>query len=211
MRKFRHKNIVGAPLAGARLFFITGLALLLNSCGPVKFSPQYSYSINDRQPAKTTAYRQSGSTILVSQMAANPGYDSSSMIYMMTPYQLNSYSESQWVAPPAQMLTGVIASALRRSNSFAAVVTPPFVGLTSYRLDTQLMKLRQEFLLPNSQEHLTVLATLIDNSSNRVLATKQFDIIVPTQENNPYGGVLAANKAAAQLSAQVTAFVTRRI
>lgn len=189
----------------AIIFF--GTLSLLTACGPVKLSPQYNYSISDMQPQKTATYRQTGSTILVNQLAANPGYDTSAMVYMVTPYELNAYSQSQWVAPPAQMLTTVIASSLRRTNFFAAVITPPFSGVTSYRLDTQLIKLQQEFLLPTSQEHLTLLVTLINNSSNRVLATKQFDIVLPTQENNPYGGVLAANKAAAQLSAQIASFV----
>jgi len=201
----------GRRFRGVSLLLIAGLALMLGSCGPVKLASQYNYSISDMQSAKTASYRQAGSTILVSQPAANPGYDTASMIYMITPYELKSYSQSQWVAPPAQMLMTVMASSLRRTGFFAAVITPPFSGVTNYRLDTQLIKLQQEFLLPTSQEHLTMLATLISNNSNRVLATKQFDIVIPTQENNPYGGVLAANLAAAQLSAQLSNFVVGSI
>lgn len=184
-------------------------AIFLVACSPIKLPPLDSFTINSMQPAAVPKLASSHKTLFIADPGAAPGYNSNAMIYVMTPFKLESYSQNQWVAPPAQMLLPVIADAVRRTNYFSAVITPPFAGNTDYSLDTSLVNLQQEFLLPTSQEHLTMLATLINNSTNRVVATQRFDFQVPAPTNNPYGGVLAANTAAGMLSAKIAAFVTK--
>lgn len=189
------------------ILFAMSLVIFLSACSPVRLPNVDRYAIAMIQPIQVAHYRSSAKTLLVSQPIASPGYDSVGMVYMITPFEISHYSRNQWVAPPANMLMPVFVEALRRSNRFKAVVSPPFVGVTDYRLDTQLLCLQQEFLLPKSQERLTVQATLIDNHNNIVLATKQFNVVVSAPSNNPYSGVLAANAAAKKVAAQLVRFV----
>jgi len=190
-----------------KLFFTISIVLLLCGCSPVRLPNVDHYAIANIKPIAVSRYGRTSKTLLVSQPVASPGYNTANMIYMVTPYELSSYSVNKWVSPPANMLMPEFVSALRRSRYFKAVVSPPFAGITDYRLDTQLLRLQQEFLLPKSQERLTVQATLINNRNSRVLATKLFNVVIPAPANNPYSGVLAANKAARILSARLVRFV----
>lgn len=182
------------------------VALFLTSCGPIKTPPSSSYLIGDLNSGKMPATARTHLTLLVSNPIANSGYQTSAMIYMITPYELKAFSNNRWVAPPAQMLLPIIVQALRQQGYFYAVVAPPFSGLTNYRLDAQLIKLQQEFFLPTSRVRLVVQATLISNLSNKVVATRSFEVTVTAPANNPYSGVLAANRAAAIIGQDVARF-----
>ncbi len=140
---------------------------------------------------------------------ADPGYRTSKMIYTKTPFQLKSFSVNKWVAPPAQMLLTVLLQRIRERNYFKAVVSPPFSGSTNYRLDTQLISLQQEFYRPESGVRFIVQANLFSNATNTVIASKRFHAYIPAPGNNPYAGVLAANRAAAIITTQIAAFCLR--
>ena len=185
------------------LLFLFSLSLA--ACGPVVVPLVSYYQIADLRsikvpPAKTYL------TILVSAPMASPGYQTSAMIYMLTPYQLSSYANNQWVVPPSQMLLPLFVQALRQTGHFFAVVSPPFVGVTNYRFETHLLKLQQEFFSSISHVRLTVQASLIKNSTNRIIASQVFEVLISAPNNNPYGGVLAANQAAAIISHRIALF-----
>ncbi len=187
-------------------FSLVPMVFLLTSCGPIKTPPSSSYLISNLNLGKMPTTAKTNLTLLVSNPIANSGYQTSAMIYMITPYELKVFSNNRWVAPPAQMLLPIIVQALREQGYFYAVVAPPFSGLTNYRLDTQLIKLQQEFLLPTSRVRLVMQATLISNVSNKVVATRLFEAMVSAPANNPYSGVLAANQAASMISQAIARF-----
>lgn len=188
-----------------KIFLLSLFIILLAACGPIVISPISYYQIEDLHsiqvpPAKTHL------TILVSTPIANPGYQTSSMLYMLTPYKLSSYVNSQWVAPPSQMLLPLFVRAIRQTGHFFSVVSPPFLGITHYRLETRLLKLQQEFFSPISQVRLSIQASLIKSQENRVIATKIFEVLIPAPNNNPYSGVLAANRAAGIIMHRIALF-----
>lgn len=189
-----------------KLLIIIFVAGALVACGPIATRPMDTYTISSLKKYVRAPRRTTKLTLLVSNPTAAPGYQTSAMIYMATPFELKSFADNRWVAPPAQMLLPMFVRALRNTSYFYAVVAPPFVGITNLRLDTQLIKLQQEFLLPTSQLRLIVQASLVSNVTNRIVASRQFEVVIPTSENNPYGGVLAANKAAATLSRKIAQF-----
>ncbi len=191
--------------------FLLLLMFLLVGCGPIATPPQSVYLISNLNSGKAPETSKTRLTLLVSNPIPNSGYQTAAMLYMMTPYELKAFSDNRWVAPPAQMLLPIFVQALRNTGYFHAVVSPPFVGLAHYRLDTQLIRLQQEFLLPTSRVRLTVQATLISNASNRVVATRLFEVTVTAPANNPYSGVLATNKAAAIISQRIAQFCVRNI
>ena len=86
-------------------------------------------------------------------------------------------------------------------------MTSPFVGVTDYRLNVRLIALQQEFFNPISDIHLVLQATLIDNNTNRALATRRFQTLIQAPGNNPYSGVKATNTAAEILSEEIAKFV----
>jgi cholesterol transport system auxiliary component len=189
-----------------RLGLILLSSIFLVACGPLSMPPVTTYTLTNLHHSHAPLYSTTHLTLLVSNPVASPGYQSAAMIYMVTPYELKSFADNRWVASPAQMLLPILVQAVRKTGYFAAVVSPPFAGITNYHLDTQVLKLQQEFLLPNSVVRLSVQASLVSNYTSRVVASRLFEITVPTQTNNPYGGVLAANQAAAVITHRIAEF-----
>jgi cholesterol transport system auxiliary component len=92
-------------------------------------------------------------------------------------------------------LAPLIVAALERSGQFSAVVQSPTSAVGQLRLDVEIVRLQQEFLSLPSCAHFTIRAHLIDTATRQVVAWREFDAIVPSSSEDPYGGVVAANRA----------------
>lgn len=195
------------------LLFIASIlgSVWLTACGPIKTHPLTTYTLCTFNPPKLSPKVKTHLTLLVSNPSANPGYQSAAMLYMRSPYQLQAYANNRWVAPPAQMIQPLLIQALRNTRYFEAVVSPPFAGIAQYHLDTQVLKLHQEFLVPASQIRFAVQATLINNKTGKVMGSRLFEALIPAPNNDPYSGVLAANRAAEVISKQIARFCTHLI
>ncbi|MBW5803022.1 hypothetical protein FIV31_07050 [Coxiella endosymbiont of Ornithodoros amblus] len=191
-----------------KFILIIFFSINLVDCGPVVLPPISYYQLDDLKLVRLPPHSKTHLTILVSMPIPNPGYQTSAIIYMLTPYELSRYANSRWVAPPSEMLMPLLVQALRQTGYFYAVVSPSFFGMTHYRLDTRLLKLQQEFFFPISRIRLTMEASLIRSATNHVVANHLFEVLVAAPMNNPYGCVLAANKAAAIMSYRIAQFCT---
>jgi len=188
--------------------------LCLSGCGldkPVRLRPESLYTIASPQLTSFGKPVATSSILLLSQVVASPGYQSSRMIYVQKCFQLNAFADHQWAAPPAQMLTIVLAQQLRDQHYFKAILTPPFSSLSDYRLDVQLILLQQEFLTPVSVVRLTAQVNLVKVRENRLIGSSYFQVTVPAPGNNPYSGVLAINKASVLVSKQISHFVIQSV
>ncbi len=96
---------------------------------------------------------------------------------------------------------------MRNTCFFKAVVNAPFTGESQFRLDTRLIKLQHEFFCCPSKVRMIMHAVLVDNNCHQAIAERVFEVVVIAPQNNPYGGVLAANKATRILLSQVADFV----
>lgn len=150
-------------------------------------------------------------TLVVNEPRAAPGYGTRQIAYVRTANQLEYFAFNQWVEPPALMLTPLLAHAIERTGAFRAVVRAPTSTAGDLRLETDLVRLQQDFSVAPSRVRLTVHAVLIDIATRRVLATRDFDAQVPSQTEDPAGGVKAANEAAHRIAAEVGAFCVESI
>ena len=185
--------------------------IVLTSCSPVKMPIVAKYTITNYQKSLRQGASSTKLSLLITTPVAEPGYESSKMIYLKTPYRLQAYSRNQWVAPPAYMLLPIFEHAMRNARYFHAIVTPPFGGITDYRFDTKILALQQEFITPKSRVRLIVKATLLNNSTNRIVATRTFKVIVPVRGSAPYDGVLATSRAANTVAKKIARFVVSSI
>jgi len=197
-----------------KLIVVVFVTFLLSGCGlntPVKLSQVSTYAITSLKTPRVPRRSRTNYTLLVNTPIANPGYGTAKMIYINIPYKLRSFAENRWVASPARMLLPLIAQRIRRAGYFKAVVTPPFVGVSNYRIDTKLIKLQQEFIDPVSHIRLVIQADLINSKTNQVIVSRRFQVFLKATGNNPYAGVLATNKAAAIMANRINSFVLRNI
>jgi cholesterol transport system auxiliary component len=161
-------------------------------------------------PVRAAATADPAPTLLVGLPQARAGLDTPRMIYVTRPYALSYYASSQWVDTPAHMLAPALTQALAGTGAFRAVVQLPSAAAGDLRLEIEALAVVQEFLARPSRVRLSFRAVLVDLRERTVLATRFFDAAEPAPTDNAYGGVVAANRAAARLLAELNEWVVTR-
>lgn len=142
---------------------------------------------------------------------AAPGYDGRAMLYQRQPPALEAFAFHEWVAPPAQMLTPLLVRAVQAGGAFAVVLAAPTAAAGGWQLETQLLRLHQDFTATPSQLRLGLRAVLLDSATRQALAARDFEFSVPTSSDNPVAGARAAQQAAQQLATAVAAFCAAQV
>jgi cholesterol transport system auxiliary component len=206
--------IKSSSQAGRRRFsamvLVTSLLCGCSMLLPVRTPPPTLFSFDSPQPvAQTTPaapVHLGAPTLIVSIPRAATGFGSSQIVYIRRPHTFEYFRNSQWVDTPAGMISPLIVSALERSGHFSAVIQAPTSATGQLRLDVEIVRLQHEFLTLPSQVRFTLRAHLIDTTTRRVVGWREFEAIVPSSSEDPYGGVLAANRAVAKVIAELAAF-----
>ena len=144
-------------------------------------------------------------TLVVNPPRAAAGFDSKRIIYTRDAHRMEYFSHSEWIDTPARMLAPLIVAALEHSGQFRAVVPTPSAAAGDIKLDTEILRLQQEFGGGASRVRFTLRAYLVDSVTRRVLAWREFDETVVAASEDPYGGVVAANRAVQNVLAGVRA------
>lgn len=158
--------------------------------------PAY-YALNNVQSAALTAMPVAAPTLIINPPHAAAGYASPRIIYVRDPHKLEYFAHSEWIDPPARMLAPLLVAAVTNSGAFRAVVLTPSAAAGDLRLDTEIIRLQHEFGVSPSHVRFTLRAYLVDNKTRKVLAWHEFDTTVAANSEDPYGGVVAANRAVA--------------
>lgn len=185
-----------------------GVAALLASCTALQPPEPDRATRYLLEPVATArAPRPQRDLVLaVSAPRARPGFDTPQMAYTQRPNALEYFAKNRWADTPARMLTPLLAQALERSGGFRAVVQAPSAAIAELRLDTELVRLQQDFATRPSRVQITLRAQLIEVGERRVLASAQFDEVEAAPSDDPYGGVIAANRALARLLERLADF-----
>ena len=201
------------PLAAAAL----SLALL-SGCGVLRTvvapSPQPAlYSLayipntlpNTAAPAAPRA-AATALTLIVSPPHAAAGFDSPHIMYVRQANQLEYFAHNEWIDTPARMLAPLIVSAVESSGAFRAVVQTPSAAAGEMLLDTEILRLQHEFLGTPSKVRFTLRAYLVDSTTRKIIASREFDATVLATSEDPSGGVVAANSAVKTVLEDLSAF-----
>lgn len=187
-----------------------GLTLLaLGACSALQpaATPNPTVYSLDRAPGRAVlAAPVTAPTLIVSPPRAAAGYENHQIIYLREPHKLEHFAHNQWIEPPARMLAPLIVAAIEDSGAYRAVVRTPSTAAGELRLDTEVIRLQQEFHSQPSVVHFTLRAHLIDENTRRVIAWREFDTSVAASSDDPYGGVVAANLAVQSVLEKLSAF-----
>ena len=145
-------------------------------------------------------------SLSVEQARAAPGYDTREMAYTRRAHEVEYFAQHQWLDTPAAMLSPLLVRALRDSGRFSAVTPASSTALADLRLETEWVRLEQNFLTQPSQMHVVLRVTLLEIASGRVLGWREFDARAATQSDDAFGGAAAANLLVQQMLPQVAAF-----
>ncbi len=144
--------------------------------------------------------------LAVSMPRARAGFDTAQMVWVRQAHRLEVYSRNRWADTPARMLAPLLAQTLERSGAFHAVMQTPSGVSAVLRLDTELIRLQQDFSVQPSKVRFTLGAQLIDIGTRRVIASAEFDETENAATEDAYGGVRAANLALERLLVRLAAF-----
>lgn len=183
----------------------------LSACSimkPVSVAETQLYTLNPKN-ISIPHVRKIAKTILVLPTQASSTLDSGQMIYISKAHTLGFYNYHRWASPPQEQLTTLITQALQKSGRFRAAVNAPFIGVTDFRLNTRLVKLQQDFTRKPSRIQMSLQAQLVNASTGKVIGENQWTVTVSAHQDNPYGGVIAANKATAILLKNLVQFCVR--
>ncbi len=205
--------------SGLRGITATLLLLSLGACSALRptVTPATAFYALDgaQQPAWVAASGSGPSslasqTLLINPPHATAGFDSTRIVYLREPHKLDYYALSQWVDPPARMLGPLLVAAIEKTGAVRAVVLMPAAAAGDLRLDTQVIRLQQEFQNQPSRVRFTLRATLLDDRTRQVLAWQEFDAVESASSEDAYGGVLAANRVVQTVLDQLARFVAAK-
>jgi cholesterol transport system auxiliary component len=192
MRRKRHRR--AGPRAGL-------LALALGGCAtlqPSKEPPPRLYVLEAAPGGRGPGATAGAPAILVAEPRARAGYDTPAMIYRRRPHEVESYAKSQWADPPARMLAPLLVQSLEAGGRFQAV--PAASGVAAgVRLDTEIEELLQDFTVHPSRIRFALRAQIVDLPARAVASTRVFEALEDAPSDDPYGGVVAANRAVAHV------------
>lgn len=177
---------------------------LLPKALPMPSLHALSWDDADAPPVRAPAAGARVLAVLAPRAAA--GFDGANMVYLRRPHEVEAFAQNAWVDTPSRMLAPLLVRALQRSGSFRAVLSAPGAAQAELALDTEIIRLQQDFGSVPSQVRFTLRAVLIDSTTRRVLAWREFDRRVAAPSEDPRGGVAAANQAARQVLDELVAF-----
>ena len=168
-------------------------SLLLAGClAPPRGEGMKTFSLEAEFPPPAS---RKGPVVLVAPPRARAGYETAGMVYARTREELAQFARHRWVDAPARMLAPLIVEALDASGAFTAVVMPPSAVRPRLRLDTEVVRLRQDFTQLPSRVEFILRAQLTDLGSGEILGTRTFAASVQSTADDPVHGVQAANRA----------------
>ena len=190
---------------------VVGLAGCASSLFGKPVQPPGLLTLDDGARATATATpapaaAPSAPTLIVNTTRAAAGFDTVHMVYVPRASEIAYFAFNQWVDTPARMLAPALARALERTGAFRAVLMAPTAVNGRLRLETEIVRLQQDFTTTPSQVRFTLRAALIDAQSRRAVAQREFDASVQSASEDAYGGAAAAQKATQQVLSQLAAF-----
>lgn len=191
---------------------------LLGGCSsllPKPAAPPALFTLDDGSLAVTNPASRSASgapektttaTLIINTPKAAAGYGTSNIVYARRTHEIEYFAFSLWVDTPAQMLTPLIVRAVERTGAFQAVLAAPTAASSRFRLDTEIIRLQQDFSVAPSRVRLTLRAVLIDTTTKAVVGRREFDASVASSTEDTYGGVIAAQAVTQRVLTELAAF-----
>ena len=197
-----------------RLFAAALSVLAVCACGalrPTTTPNSAFYSLEGMPTSAPAAAATAAPTLVINPPHAAAGFDSPRIIYVRETHQLEYFAHSEWIDPPARMLAPLLVAAVESTGAFRAVALTPSSAAGDLRLDTEIIRLQHEFGTRPSRVRFTLRAYLVDDKTRRVLAWREFDAAVPAASEDPYGGVVAANRAVQSVLENLAAFCAEAV
>ncbi len=183
----------GFLLLAALLIGVTG-------CAGEKLPPVSTYSLSPDldafHPSLNTEQKPAG-ILMLGRIRSSHLFNGREIIYSDARYGQNSYAYSRWSDSPTTMLLLIFQEALEKSGRYLAVVPYSSLSESDFLLESTLLDFSHSINDDGTSDgFIRMRFNLIDNNTNRVIASRDFAAGVPlAAANNASGAVAALNKA----------------
>lgn len=207
-----HNRTVNNTVAGVA---VLASLVVMSGCGSLLMSGTRDevavYMLEWAIPETMVAPNPDGPAITVSTPIAGPGFAGSQMLYEEQDHRLDAFAFHRWADSPANMLEPLLVQALENSGLFSAVAHDAAGVRSALRLDSEVIRLQQNFGPSDSEVEFAMRFTLVDESAGRIVATRVMTFREAAGEKGPYGGVVAANRAVDGMLSALQAFLDQEI
>jgi cholesterol transport system auxiliary component len=145
-------------------------------------------------------------TLLILSPRIQRAYDTTGMAYIVRDQEIAYYRDHEWAATPSEMMQPLLVTTLERTHRFAAVLAAPYVGRSTYVLQTQIGQLVQDFTQSTAVVRIAMHLQLTHATSRRAVS-KEIVVTEPMTQRSPQAGIAAANRAMARALQEVARFV----
>jgi cholesterol transport system auxiliary component len=183
----------------------TGLLAACTGLQPQPVEPQNIFLLEAGAVA-TVPRPKTDQIIEVEMPRSRVGFDTAQIAYTRRSSEIEYFSRNRWADTPARMLAPALAQAIEQTGAFRAVVRDGSAVHPDVRLETELIRLQQDFGVRPSRVEIAVRVLLAGSGAAGKLATAQFEESEDASSDDPYGGVMAANRALTRLVGRVAEF-----
>jgi cholesterol transport system auxiliary component len=201
----RHRANSFARRGGRVLLAAVALAAGCTALQPPRAESPTLYVL-DAQPPRMAARVRRDAVIEVAVPRAWPGFDTPQIAYVREPHRVDYFANSRWADTLPQMLGPLLVRAIEETGSFRAVVPLRGNVAADVRLDTEIVRLAQNFATRPSRVEMTLHVQLTDVRARRVVASATFEDAETAPSENAAGGVAAANALLARMLGRVAEF-----
>ena len=202
----------------ARILCLCLATMALGACSvlqPKATTPPSFYALEYTGPVTKASMEHSAlsgntPTLVISPVRAASGFDSQRIIYLREPHKLEYFAHNEWIDTPARMLGPLMVTTLEQTDAFKAVVMTPGSASGELRLDTEIVRLQQNFQSRPSTIQFALRVYLVEEKTRKVVSWRLFEAQVPTTSEDPRSGVVAANRAVKTVLEELSQFLLMR-
>lgn len=178
--------------------------LVLSACAGTPQPPVTEYALSPGIRLIKPSEPPLPLTLRLAPLSASQMYMSTNIYYVDDAYRRNPYAWSRWVDTPVRMLQLVLQEGLEQSGLFQAVLPPTSMLVADLRLETTVYDFSHHLEAGGKSEAVVRLGFhLLDARKAKLLASRQFEVRMPTASRNAEGAVTALNRAVAALLPQL--------
>ncbi len=171
------------------------LLVLATACGGKLPETRY-YQLATQQSGPAVSAGQSGVTLAIQPLEADPAYDDDRIVYRLNDYRLDYYNYHRWSTTPGTLVADFLERAFERSGRFRSVTRDTNAPTAPVTLGGRLVAI-EEVDKSKTQWHgrIVVELQLTDTASGGVVWSQEFEETEPVSVQTPEGLAQALSRA----------------
>lgn len=179
-------------------------------CALQKLPPMEVYAIdpgwNHRDPAQRA--KKSELVIQIAPVRGSDAFSTSDILYTDKRHRQQSYAFSRWRDTPIRSMQTVLEVTLEKSGLFRAVLPPTSVSRADLLLESTLFEFGHLFVEDGSSKGVVRMRFyLVDNTSKRVVASKELVTMREVVTSDASGATASINQAALSVAGDLVVWL----